>query len=126
MTLGHDQRDIVRHPVLAPDLQNVLHQARLAVETLPGDVAGLERIMFEGDEGQVGEPTVYLEVVDKAAHPRRAALRIGPQPDVFVDTLENRPSQPQLRVNLVQGSSPDRKSTRLNSSHVEISYAVFC
>src|SRR5690349_22517034 len=23
-------------------------------------------------------------------------------------------------------SSPDRKSTRLNSSHVEISYAVFC
>src|SRR6267378_6040112 len=24
------------------------------------------------------------------------------------------------------GSFPDRKSTRLNSSHVEISYAVFC
>src|SRR5690606_41394437 len=24
------------------------------------------------------------------------------------------------------GASPDRKSTRLNSSHVKISYAVFC
>src|SRR5204862_6110981 len=24
------------------------------------------------------------------------------------------------------GADPDRKSTRLNSSHVEISYAVFC
>src|SRR5215469_17129746 len=24
------------------------------------------------------------------------------------------------------GRAPDRKSTRLNSSHVEISYAVFC
>src|SRR5690349_22474775 len=24
------------------------------------------------------------------------------------------------------GGDPDRKSTRLNSSHVEISYAVFC
>src|SRR5437773_5027493 len=24
------------------------------------------------------------------------------------------------------GSSPDRKSTRLNSSHITISYAVFC
>src|SRR5690349_24022532 len=24
------------------------------------------------------------------------------------------------------GPTPDRKSTRLNSSHVEISYAVFC
>src|SRR5438874_9269194 len=27
---------------------------------------------------------------------------------------------------VVQGSYRDRKSTRLNSSHVEISYAVFC
>src|SRR5207302_10124186 len=26
----------------------------------------------------------------------------------------------------VQGSGEDRKSTRLNSSHVKISYAVFC
>src|SRR3712207_8436656 len=25
-----------------------------------------------------------------------------------------------------QGSTPDRKSTRLNSSHANISYAVFC
>src|SRR5690349_24238408 len=28
--------------------------------------------------------------------------------------------------NAVAESLPDRKSTRLNSSHVEISYAVFC
>src|SRR5690606_41048080 len=27
---------------------------------------------------------------------------------------------------LVDASDPDRKSTRLNSSHVKISYAVFC
>src|SRR5699024_12107163 len=26
----------------------------------------------------------------------------------------------------VNGATPDRKSTRLNSSHVSISYAVFC
>src|SRR5438034_5493615 len=26
----------------------------------------------------------------------------------------------------IQGGSPDRKSTRLNSSHTVISYAVFC
>src|SRR6266496_4478259 len=31
-----------------------------------------------------------------------------------------------LRLLLAQFTSPDRKSTRLNSSHVEISYAVFC
>src|SRR5690349_22851362 len=37
----------------------------------------------------------------------------------FVDTLKNRP------VSSNEGNG-DRKSTRLNSSHVEISYAVFC
>ena len=28
--------------------------------------------------------------------------------------------------NVTAGANPDRKSTRLNSSHVSISYAVFC
>src|SRR5690606_41942227 len=30
------------------------------------------------------------------------------------------------RIEFVQGDLCDRKSTRLNSSHVKISYAVFC
>src|SRR5690349_23953552 len=30
------------------------------------------------------------------------------------------------RVSVATGAAGDRKSTRLNSSHVEISYAVFC
>src|SRR5690606_41887328 len=30
------------------------------------------------------------------------------------------------RMRLEQSLEPDRKSTRLNSSHVKISYAVFC
>src|SRR5690349_23977653 len=34
------------------------------------------------------------------------------------------PARPQLAAHRV--ASQDRKSTRLNSSHVEISYAVFC
>src|SRR5690349_22170536 len=38
------------------------------------------------------------------------------------------PARPDTRVELPnrQANSGDRKSTRLNSSHVEISYAVFC
>src|SRR5438874_7415319 len=43
------------------------------------------------------------------------------------------PLQPRSRANaaltsaaLAPAADPDRKSTRLNSSHVEISYAVFC
>src|SRR3712207_8881059 len=33
---------------------------------------------------------------------------------------------PQRRRRARRGHSPDRKSTRLNSSHANISYAVFC
>src|ERR1035441_3838506 len=33
---------------------------------------------------------------------------------------------PELRRDISPGSSSDRKSTRLNSSHLGISYAVFC
>src|SRR5207302_7270167 len=32
----------------------------------------------------------------------------------------------QVRIRHVQADAQDRKSTRLNSSHVKISYAVFC
>src|SRR5690349_22060017 len=35
-------------------------------------------------------------------------------------------ASPGLRITKIALSSEDRKSTRLNSSHVEISYAVFC
>src|SRR5688572_16248012 len=31
-----------------------------------------------------------------------------------------------IRVMSLEGGQPDRKSTRLNSSHSQISYAVFC
>src|SRR5690349_23657332 len=36
-----------------------------------------------------------------------------------------RHGQPEFRAGAARGHG-DRKSTRLNSSHVEISYAVFC
>src|SRR5690349_22469747 len=44
----------------------------------------------------------------------------GPDILVGLDPLRRHPRHRH------RGSSPDRKSTRLNSSHVEISYAVFC
>src|SRR5690349_21935356 len=42
--------------------------------------------------------------------------------------LAQRDHRVQRRAQLVRhvGEKADRKSTRLNSSHVEISYAVFC
>src|SRR5256885_8803424 len=37
-----------------------------------------------------------------------------------------RPLHPRPRAAVRRGHQPDRKSTRLNSSHLVISYAVFC
>src|SRR5690606_41670109 len=38
----------------------------------------------------------------------------------------DRSRRPRTRIEVVGRPLPDRKSTRLNSSHVKISYAVFC
>src|SRR5690349_22947409 len=52
---------------------------------------------------------------------RRPPRRAHHQP--AADLLDRRRDRHRLRDSLGAG---DRKSTRLNSSHVEISYAVFC
>src|SRR2546427_9236619 len=40
--------------------------------------------------------------------------------------IVNLTTVPNAQINNVTGHSKDRKSTRLNSSHSQISYAVFC
>src|SRR3989344_3094662 len=49
---------------------------------------------------------------------------VGKELQVFVDRLTRQ--EQQLRTFKMQGKFGDRKSTRLNSSHMSISYAVFC
>src|SRR5690625_6740621 len=70
----------------------------------------------------------------------KAKQRVLPQQDLHVDgvVLQLRPEEvreAQARARRTGhphnrarcgGRGPDRKSTRLNSSHVAISYAVFC
>src|SRR5688572_32727080 len=60
------------------------------------------------------------------SHPA-AALRRPFRPVVLADAGGGGPGAPDLVLDL-QPSVPgrDRKSTRLNSSHSQISYAVFC
>src|SRR5690349_24078106 len=43
-----------------------------------------------------------------------------------LDAVEARRRDARLGAQLAADRRADRKSTRLNSSHVEISYAVFC
>src|SRR5207253_11184897 len=45
---------------------------------------------------------------------------------VTAGALMSRPQYGSVYVGYRQTEGPDRKSTRLNSSHVAISYAVFC
>src|SRR5438034_2466585 len=62
---------------------------------------------------------------------RRASLPHGSRPQSQAPDWANRPpivvehSVPQP-VSFQSDRRPDRKSTRLNSSHTVISYAVFC
>src|ERR1035438_10757191 len=53
------------------------------------------------------------------------ALPIYPRGSTHEGTAGMRSSDPE-RVRVGKVRQPDRKSTRLNSSHLGISYAVFC
>src|SRR3712207_8672997 len=75
--------------------------------------------LFRSDLGQlllallaVGEVAAHRVLLDQGAHALEVALR----PD--------HPGLHQRRADQV--GRIDRKSTRLNSSHANISYAVFC
>src|SRR5690349_23671700 len=55
-----------------------------------------------------------------------AAALLRPRRRRLVDRPPGRPRRPAQAGAAAQRAGRDRKSTRLNSSHVEISYAVFC
>src|SRR5438876_2950012 len=45
---------------------------------------------------------------------------------LFTNQLQLRLVKPPRSIDMLNQHRPDRKSTRLNSSHPSISYAVFC
>src|SRR2546430_12515359 len=73
------------------------------------------------DEGAelLGAPHPEQPVDDALAAPGdQAQVRVG-EPALLASGVEQEDAS-------VGGPVPDRKSTRLNSSHSQISYAVFC
>src|SRR5688572_31767632 len=62
--------------------------------------------------------TTLFRSTARHGQPRRVVL-LGPRRDP-------RLREPLRPAGLRRGDGPDRKSTRLNSSHSQISYAVFC
>src|SRR2546430_10082608 len=65
--------------------------------------------------------TLFRSVVHEPVAIDGAKRRVRDHPAVGV-----RPVVARVLELLLQHSSKDRKSTRLNSSHSQISYAVFC
>src|SRR3712207_8731757 len=59
----------------------------------------------------------------RLGHLAGSALR-GPDQAVWLQRLDR--DHEELRAALTWTTTADRKSTRLNSSHANISYAVFC
>src|SRR3712207_7109909 len=79
-----------------------------------GDVEEM-RIQVEKMRGSIDAPEGYVDA-DVEFH---ALLARAAQNGVLLTMLEP-------VVDLLRASRQDRKSTRLNSSHANISYAVFC
>src|SRR5690349_22954866 len=74
----------------------------------------------------VAEPQDHpiRHLAGKLEHPRRKRSHVDREVRTRLETEEVEASGEGLRGRRVLAA--DRKSTRLNSSHVEISYAVFC
>src|SRR5690606_40533145 len=69
------------------------------------------------------DETIYLRTLEEFIH-HNLVLRQGPVPATAAFSYRVR--SPEDLDKAVAWFSEDRKSTRLNSSHVKISYAVFC
>src|SRR5690349_24000758 len=70
--------------------------------------------LFRSGRAHVGAVQRAAEDVERPGHPLRDAM------------VEVRHAVRRRTLARARASVRDRKSTRLNSSHVEISYAVFC
>src|SRR5699024_11755003 len=77
----------------------------------------IENMRREGYELQVSRPEVIIRNID--------GVKSEPFELVQIDTPEEYQGSIIDALNQRRGTI-DRKSTRLNSSHVSISYAVFC
>src|SRR5437588_5098428 len=113
------QAQVVPHPLpLGPQVRKGVRGRRDLAgdlgdrDTRGGQRAGLVRIVRE----EANSPNTKL-VQDRGGQAKVPAIRPEAQGVVGIDRVE---------AGVLKLVGPDRKSTRLNSSHAVISYAVFC
>ena len=92
----------------------------------PG-VARFNSIMLD-DKGQVWEgcPRSQLKKITEEFHKLKITIKLSFEPEFSIYKKENENLIPISFDGMFTISGIDRKSTRLNSSHALISYAVFC
>src|SRR5690606_41433135 len=76
-----------------------------------------------------GREAMGTSPASSAGCPRAGATAVPSAPGIHVLNTSRQPCSELRRGNhlgRIRLARPDRKSTRLNSSHVKISYAVFC
>src|SRR5207302_7799348 len=71
---------------------------------------------------------IHLTAVAVSQRHEAPAVDLPPQPPQVVEAVLAPPeaTPPPEDIPIPEPPPPDRKSTRLNSSHVKIPYAVFC
>src|SRR5438445_5859232 len=108
-----------REVVLAqPQLERQHHEDAL-VQAGPADAAAARAVPRRAE---LTQPRRHLSAVEQLARPRRR----GEQQVVQRHVRLLRDHHVERHGKAVLGMGEDRKSTRLNSSHANISYAVFC
>src|SRR5690606_1123210 len=74
----------------------------------------------------LGAAEFLTKPVDRDALLEAVRRQLDERQDTVLVVEDDRDTRALLRKRLARGGLKDRKSTRLNSSHVNISYAVFC
>src|ERR1035441_1661840 len=88
----------------------------LVIQTGHGAASQLEKIAHLG---------ALLDSVLTNAQDQAAVITFDSRPQLFQDFAGDSDEISNTLASIVAGNSGDRKSTRLNSSHLGISYAVF-
>src|SRR5690606_22986053 len=116
----HCPRTASRFPI--PAMRELRNRVYAAHPHLAHDMSALRRLTIERALREGGDDVAHVDAAYEAFFAARNQVELYPD---SAEALERIAARVPIAA-LTNGNAEDRKSTRLNSSHVKISYAVFC